>query len=182
MPLRSLALFTLLLCFQPPILAASSSEACLKKVFGEYCLGGSMQLLIQQRPHGMRSQQNGERSAVVYPEGRERTYVMAHKGRIYKILHTFEPTNRVKLKELRDRLEAKYGAYRDLSQYPGYARTLAAKIGAIRRGEGELNYIWQSPDANWTIELTWTRELGIALAYLANQLNQAQLEEMEQGL
>ena len=182
MPLRSLALFTLLLSFQPPVLAANSSEACLKKVFGEYCLGGSMQQLLRQRPHGMRSQENSERSAVVYPEGRERTYVMAYQGRIYKILHTFDPTNRVKLKELRERLETKYGAYRNHSQYPGYARTLASKIGAIRRGEGELSYIWQSPDENWSIELSWTRELGIALAYLANQLNQAQLEAVERGL
>lgn len=110
MPLRSLALFTLLLSFQPPIFAANSGEACLKKVFGEYCLGGSMQQLLRKRPHGMRSQQNSERSAVVYPEGRERTYVMAYKGSIYKILHTYDPANRVKLKELRERLEAKYGA------------------------------------------------------------------------
>ena len=182
MPLRSLALFTLLLSFQTAVFAANSSEACLKKVFGEYCLGGSMQQLLRQRPHGMRSQENGERSAVVYPEGRERTYVMAYKGSIYKVLHTFDPANQVKLKDLRERLEAKYGAYRNLSQYPGYARTLAAKIGAIRRGEGELSYIWQSQDDNWSIELTWTRELGIALAYLAKRLNQTQLEAMEKGL
>ena len=180
--LKAMALFFLLLNIQTGAWAANSREACLKKVFGEYCLGGSLQQLIQQQPHGMRSQESGERSAVVYPEGRERTYVMAYHGRIYKILHTFDPSNRVKLKELRERLEAKYGSYRELSQYPGYARTLASKIGAIRRGEGKLSHIWQSPDGNWSIELSWSRELGIALAYLANQLNQTQLEAMEKGL
>jgi hypothetical protein len=162
--------------------AASGGEACLKQVFGEYCLGGSMQQLLQRQPNGMRSQQSRERSAVVYPQGREHTYVMAYQGRIYKILHTFEPTSRIKLKELRESLELKYGVYRDRSHYPGYARTLASKIGAIRRGEGELSYVWQSPGGEWNIELTWTRELGIALAYLAKELNLTQLQAMERGL
>lgn len=182
MPLRSLALFTLVICFQTPAWAADSDGLCLKKVFGEYCLGGSLQQLLQQRPNGMRSQQKGERSAVVYPEGRERTYVMAYQGRIYKILHTFDPANRVKLKELRQRLESKYGAYRDHSQYPGYARTLASKIGSIRRGEGELNYVWQSPDGDWRVELSWTRKLGISLAYLVKELDSRQREALNNGL
>ena len=162
--------------------AAGTGENCLKQVFGEYCLGGSMQQLLQRHPNGMLSQQGGERSAVVYPQGREHTYVMAYQGSIYKVLHTFEPASQIKLKELRERLEVKYGAFRDLSQYPAYARSLASKIGAIRRGEGVLNHVWQSPDGQWNIELTWTRELGIALAYLANELNLAQQQAMERGL
>jgi hypothetical protein len=182
MQLRVLAILLSLLSVQSASWAADGSGVCLKKVFGEFCLGGSMQQLQQQRPYGMRSQQNGQRSAVVFPEGRERTYVMAYQGRIYKVLHTFEPTGRVKLKELRERLEAKYGAHRDLSQYPGYARSLASKIGAIRRGEGELSYLWQGPEGHWSVQLTWTRELGIALAYLANELNQNQLRAMQSDL
>lgn len=162
--------------------AASGGDTCLKRVFGEYCLGGSMQQLLQRHPNGMLSQQGGERSAVVYPQGREHTYVMAYQGSIYKVLHTFEPASRIKLKELRESLELKYGAYRDRSQYPAYARSLASKIGAIRRGEGVLSYVWQSPDGKWNIELTWTRELGIGLAYLANELNLTQLQAMERGL
>ncbi len=182
MQLRDLALLFLLLNVHTAGWAAGAGETCLKMVFGDYCLGGSMQQLLQQRPYGMRSQQNSERSAVVYPEGREHTYVMAYQDRIYKILHTFEPASRVKLKDLQERLESKYGAYRDLSQYPGYARTQASRIGAIRRGEGELTYIWQSPDGDWHIELSWTRELGIALAYLANELDRTQQQAMESGL
>ena len=179
---QAIIVFTLILSSLSNAGAASAEESCLKRVFGEYCLGGSMQQLLQRHPNGMLSQQGSERSAVVYPQGREHTYVMSYQGSIYKILHTFEPANRIKLKELRERLESKYGAYRDGSQYPAYARTLASKIGAIRRGEGMLTYVWQSPGEDWNIELSWTRELGIALAYLANELNLVQLQAVERGL
>lgn len=162
--------------------AAHGAEACLKRVFGEYCLGGSMQQQLQQRPYGMLSQQNGDRRAVVYLEGRERTYVMAYQGRIYKVLHTFEPASQTTLKDLLKRLESKYGAYRDHSAYPSYVRTQASRIGAIRRGEGSLRYLWQGPGEDWSIELGWTRELGISLAYLANELNQRQQQALDGDL
>ena len=162
--------------------AAEATGGCLKQVFDDYCLGGSMQQLLQSRPGGIPAQRHGERSAVVYLQGRERTYAMAYQGRIYKVLHTFEPANQLKLKELRQRLEAKYGPYRDLSHYPGYARSLATQIGAIRRGDGELRHSWQSPDRSWRIELAWTRKLGISLAYLANELEARQREALDGGL
>jgi hypothetical protein len=180
----AIASFFLLFFLQSSLWGAGTgaSSDCLKQVFGEYCLGGSMQQLLRLQPYGMLSQQSGERRAVIYPQGRERTYVMAYQGRIYKVLHTFEPASQSKLKELLERLKSKYGAYLDRSHYPGYVRTQAARIGAIRRGEGELRYLWQSPAKDWNIELTWTRELGIALAYLANELNQTQMKALEKGL
>lgn len=149
---------------------------CLKRVFGVYCLGGSIRQLQQQYPAGIPSQQQGERSAIVYRQGRERTYVMAFKGKIYKVLHTYDPASQFTLNELLERLESKYGPYRDQSHYPAYARSKASKIGAIRRGEGELKHIWASPERPWRIELVWTRKLGISLAYLANALDDEQRE------
>jgi hypothetical protein len=179
---RSGFLLILMLAFPLAPAAAEATGSCLKQVFDDYCLGGSMRQLLQRRPGGIPAQHDGERSAVVYLHGRERTYVMAYQGRIYKILHTFEPANQLKLKELRQRLEAKYGPYRDLSHYPGYARSLATKIGAIRRGDGELRHSWQSQDGSWRIELAWTRKLGISLAYLANELDARQREALDGGL
>ncbi len=182
MRLRAIAMFFLLLSSYSGLRAADGSDACLKLVFGDYCLGGSMQQLLQQRPYGMPAQQNGDRTAVIYLEGRERTYVMAYKGRIYKVLRTFEPSSQVKLKDLRERLVSKYGDYRDRSIYPGYARTQASRIGSIRRGEGELQYVWRVPDGSWRVELAWTRKLGISLAYLANELDRQQQEVLDEGL
>jgi hypothetical protein len=183
MRLHAFVLLLLLIAVQSVLRADDGTDACLKRVFGEYCLGGSLQQLLQQRPYGMpAAQQNGDRTAVIYLQGRERTYVMAYQGRIYKVLHTFEPASQVKLKDLRERLVTKYGDYRDRSYYPGYARTQASRIGAIRRGEGELRYAWQSNDASWRIELSWTRKLGISLAYLANELDREQQQAQDSGL
>ncbi len=179
MRLRPAALLFLFVLNGPQIAGAESS--CLKQVFGEYCLGGSLQQLLQRKPGGM-PQQHGDRSAVIYLQGRGRVYVMAYRDRIYKILQTYEPATQVTLKDLNERLNAKYGPFQDLSLYPGYARTQSAKIGAIRRGEGELKYSWQSGEGPWRIELGWTRKLGISLAYLAQELDAQQQAAADKGL
>lgn len=181
MPLRRTAL--LLSCILTSALCpAQTDRACLKQVFNEYCLGGSLQQQLVRYPGGLPAQNQGQHSAVVYPQGRGRTYVMAYQGRIYKVLQTYEPATQVQLKELQQRLEEKYGPFRDLSHYPAYARNRAAQIGAIRRGEGALKFIWQVPEQPWRIELEWTRALGISLAYLANDLDDAQEAALDQGL
>jgi hypothetical protein len=180
MPLQRTAL--LLLILLPRALWAQSDPNCLKKVFNEYCLGGSMQQLRQRYPAGVPAQSQGERSAMIYYHGRERTFVMAYQGRIYKVLHTYEPASQIQLKDLQQRLETKYGPYRDQSHYPGYARNIASQIGAIRRGEGALKYVWQMPEQPWRIELEWTRKLGITLAYLANDLDDKQQKLVDSGL
>jgi hypothetical protein len=180
---QGLALILFLISISPSLArAAEAGGDCLKRVFGEFCLGGSLSQLMQRRPGGMPARSKGERSAVVFLQGRERIYVMAYQGRIYKVLRTYEPAGHAKLKELRQRLEAKYGPSREQSRFPAYARTLAAKIGAIRRGDAELRYGWQSAVGAWRIELTWTRELGVSLAYLANELDSQQRQAGEREL
>jgi hypothetical protein len=181
MPLQRTVFFLWTMLFVS-LASAEPQAACLKQVFEGYCLGGDFQQLARQRPGGMPAQSEGDRSALVYQLGRERLYVMAYQGRIYKILHTYEPASQTTLKALLQQLEGKYGPYRDQSHYPGYARALASQIGAIRRGEGELVYVWQHPDEAWRIELTWTRKLGISLAYLVNDLDAKQREAVVQGL
>jgi hypothetical protein len=179
--MRSLILF-LLLALQAIGPAVGGEEGCLKMVFGDYCLGGAMQQQLQRHPKGIPAPESGARSAVVYPKGREHTYVMAYQGRIYKVLHTYEPVNQVTFKDLRKRLESKYGAYLDHSHYPAYARTKASRISSIRRGEGALKFIWSNTERPWRIELEWTRKLGISISYLANDLEEKQKAAMIEGL
>ncbi len=179
MPLRSFALLLLFALTVPQ--SALAENGCLKQVFGEYCLGGSLQRLLQRKPSGI-PQLSGDRSAVVYLQGRGRTYVMAYRDRIYKVLQTFEPATQVTLKDLNERLSAKYGPFEDLSLYPGYARNPSARISAIRRGEGELRYRWQNEGDSWRVELGWARKLGISLTYLANELDAQQQAALDKGL
>jgi hypothetical protein len=157
-------------------------HGCLKLVFVHYCLGGSMAQLLQQRPADMEPIVNGDRSGVIYSEGRERVYVMAYQGHIYKVLKTYHPSNQITLQRLQRTLSKKYGNYKDMSQLPNYVRNMAGKIGAVRRGEGELKYRWQAPGGQWRVELGWTRKLGISFAYLVNSLDRQQHEAYEGGL
>ncbi|MCU7906810.1 MAG: hypothetical protein KZQ76_13400 [Candidatus Thiodiazotropha sp. (ex Epidulcina cf. delphinae)] len=108
--------------------------------------------------------------------------MMAFEGRIYKVLHTYEPANQVTLKDLQRHLQKKYGRPRELSSFPAYVRNMAGKIGVIRRGDGELKYIWQLPGESWRVELGWTRKPGISIAYLVNELDMKQREAKTEGL
>ncbi|MEE9357114.1 hypothetical protein [Candidatus Vondammii sp. HM_W22] len=70
---------------------------------------------------------------MIYAEGRERVYVTAYKGRIYKVLRQFKLATRVKFTELKKLLSGKYGLAEQFSLCKG----LASQIGSIRRGEGK---------------------------------------------
>ena len=141
-----------------------------------------MAQLLQQRPTDMDPIVNGDRSGIIHTKGRERVYVMAYQGRIYKVLQTYEPASQVTLQRLQRSLRKKYGNPQDISHLPNYVRNMAGKIGAVRRGEGELRYRWQPPASPWRIELSWTRKLGISLAYLVNGLDRQQREADESSL
>jgi hypothetical protein len=164
------------------LFAEEPGDGCLKRVFMHYCLGGSISRQLERHPVDMQPVVNGERTGIIYNKGRERIYVMAYKDRIYKILQTYDSPNQVTLQRLQRSLRSKYGDPQDASLMPGYARSMAAQVGAVRRGEGEILYRWQPPGAGWRVELGWTRRLGISLAYLENALDRQQREAAESGL
>ncbi|MBT2968634.1 MAG: hypothetical protein KME56_05025 [Candidatus Thiodiazotropha sp. (ex Ctena orbiculata)] len=166
----------------PAVGAETSGDSCMKRVFIHYCLGGSLNRLQQQRPVKMQPIVSGERSGVIYRTGRDKVYVMAFQDRIYKVLQSYDSPSQVALQRLLRRLGNKYGKPQDLGHFPNSMRNLTAKIGAVRRGEGELIYRWQPPGSAWRVELSWTRKLGISLAYLANALDRQQREAAETGL
>lgn len=164
------------------LFAEDSGDDCMKRVFTHYCLGGSMPQQLVRHPPGTEPIVNGDHTGIIYAQGRERIYVMAYRDRIYKVLKAYDRPSQVTLQRLQHTLRNKYGNPQDVSILPGYARSMTAKVGAVRRGEGEILYRWQPPGANWRIELAWTRKLGISLAYLANALDQQQREAQESGL
>jgi hypothetical protein len=172
----------LLLCSIPLLGYGAEPLVCLKQVFDSYCLGGSFKQLLEQNPVNMQPRTKGERSGVVYQKDNEKTYVMAYKGIVYKIVHTFEPETLVTMKRLQRHLQREYGDYQDRSEYPEKTQNQSRQIGYIRRGEGELRYVWQPPGQPWRVELSWTRTLGINIAYFVNELDQMQEEAALQGL
>ncbi len=177
---KNLALALLLL----PLLqvtAVSGDQQCLKRVFNHYCLGWDIRQLQRKRPSYDHQQSDGERFALVYTEGREKIYVMAYQGLVYKVLRQYQPATLLRYEDLRDSLDLKYGVPEDLSRFPDHARVLASKIGAIRRGEGKAMLVWQPEGEAWRVELSWTREMGLSLAYIANQMDQLQRQAREKG-
>ena len=161
-------------------LQPQTGTQCWKRVFNLYCLGGDIQQLAREQPRFAYQQAQGQHFALIYTEGRDQIYVMAYKGRIYKVLRRHEPATRLRFEELKGLLNDKYGSARDESLYPAYARLPSSRTGAILRGEGKALLVWR-PDPAWRVELSWTREGGLSLAYLANDLDAEQNKALQGG-
>jgi hypothetical protein len=41
-------------------------------------------------------------------------------------------------------------------------------------------HVWKVPEG-WRLELTWTREMGLSLAYVADELDRQQAAAMQSG-
>ena len=178
--LKLVCLLSLMLLIVPQVSSVRADQTCTKRVFNHYCLGWDIRQLQRKRPTYIHEQSDGERFALIYTEGREKIYVMAYQGLIYKVLRQYQPATLLGYEDLRDDLEKRHGSAEDLSRFPEHARGLASKIGAIRRGEGKAMLVWQ-PDEAWRVELSWTREMGLSLAYIANQMDRLQRKAREKG-
>jgi hypothetical protein len=159
--------------------AAAAQQPCLKLVFNRYCLGGDVNVLAQQQPPALRQDQ-GDRVALIYYEGRDRDYVLAWRGMIYKVLRDHRIDSQLHYEDLYQVLRQKYGEGEDQSTFPDYALTPGRKQISIRRGEGRAVHVWQT-GAGWHLELSWTRETGLALAYIADDLDAQQAAATQSG-
>ena len=157
----------------------SAEQPCLKLVFNQYCLGGDINVLAQQSPPALRDQ-DGDRSALIYFEGGEKIYVLAWRGRIYKVLRRYPVASQLRYEEIYHLLRDKYGNGEDHSYFPDHARTPGLKQIAIRRGEGQAIHVWPLTEG-WHIELSWTRELGLAVAYIADEIERQQAKAFQSG-
>jgi hypothetical protein len=165
-----------LLSVAPP---SVGQETCLKLVFGRYCLGGDVGALAARQP--MVRQNDGERVALVFPEGPERVYVLSFRNQIYKVVRRYRTATQLKFDDLYALLRSKYGDGEDRSRFPPSATAPGRRLISIRRGEGRAFHYWKPAD-DWHIELTWTRELGLALAYVATSIDGQQQTAVERGL
>lgn len=165
-------------CLNPPAVA---DEPCFKMVFGRYCLGGDVRPLLQAVPPPIARQDQGASLALVFVEGPDRFYVLAYTNRIYKVVRAYGVSTQLRFDEIVGALREIYGPGEDRSRYPEDATTPARRLVAIRRGEGRALYVW-APAPTWRIELSWTREMGLSLAYVATELSAARAAEAEGGL
>ena len=160
--------------------AASADDVCLKLVFDRYCLGGELDQLLRQGPKPYGEQTDGSHRALVFQEGPELVYVLAFHSRIYKVVRRYRTATQLRYDDLYGLLRSKYGSGEDRSQFPPYASTASRRLGSIRRGDGRAIHVWE-PDAAWHVELTWTREMDIAVAFVASALDAEQRKAVEAG-
>jgi hypothetical protein len=164
----------------PVVQPGTTLDGCIKQVFGLYCLGADINVLLRQNPPGDQ-QRDGERLALIYDQGTEQDYVMAFRGGVYKVVRQFRIETQLKYQDIYAQLREKYGAGEDRSLFPAYAEGPASRQGSIRRGDGKAIHVW-NPAETWRIELTWTREFGLSLAYVDNVLEAQQRAAVQRGL
>ncbi len=160
---------------------ALAEESCLKMVFGHYCLGSDVSPLLQSVPAPTVYQNVADSLALVFPDADNQLFVLAFSKRIYKVVRAYGVSTQLRFDDTYRLLREKYGPGEDQSQFPEYASSPAARLASIRRGEGRAVHHWQ-PSPDWYIELSWTREMGISLSYVATALNAARTARVESGL
>jgi hypothetical protein len=160
---------------------ASAAGECLKLVFGRYCLGGAAGPLLQAPFQPSIQETQGKGLALVFEDEPDRVYVLSYTGRVYKVLRAHRVETQLRFDEIAALLRQKYGPGEDRSRFPEYATTPGRRLAAIRRGEGRALLVWRPADA-WHIELSWTREMGLALAYVADAIAAERAAELSQGL
>jgi hypothetical protein len=163
-----------------PLAGAAAEENCLKRVFDRFCLGGDFEALPREGPAPLVQEREGQRQAAVFLDGLERLYVLAFKGRIYKVVRQIRPSTQLRFEDLNTLLAEKYGRPEDRSEFPPYAESRGRQVAAIRRGEGRAVKVWRS-GKGWLVELSWTREMGVALSYVAEALDAERARAMAGG-
>jgi hypothetical protein len=160
---------------------ARAADPCLKQVFGRYCLGGEVAPLAQSSPPPLDQETEGKGLGLVFADDPDRVYVLSYAGRIYKVLRAHRVETQLRFDEIESLLSRKYGPGEDRSRFPADVVTPGQRLAAIRRGEGRVLRIWR-PAPDWHIELSWTREMGLALAYLADAIAAQRSADLSQGL
>lgn len=160
---------------------ASAEDPCLKLVFGRYCLGGDVTPLTQTTPAPLARQTEGKSLALVFPEDVDQIYVLAFDGRIYKVVRSYRVETQLRFDEIYNLLRQKYGPGEDQSRFPEQATTPGRRLASIRRGEGRALHVWHPADA-WHIELSWTREFGLSLSYIADAIEAEREAHLSSGL
>lgn len=160
---------------------AAAEDPCLKLVFGRYCLGGDVNPLLQANPQPLARQSEGNSLALVFSDDVDQIYVLAFGGRIYKVVRSYRVATQLRFDEVYALLREKYGPGEDKSRFPEQATTSGRRLASIRRGEGRALHVWRPADT-WHIELGWTRELGLSLAYIADAIEAERQAQMSRGL
>ena len=146
----------------------SQADGCVKKVFGEYCLGGDIATVVASALPAHDKTKKGIR-VVRYRDGENIIFLRSINGRIATVGKYNKPPTMLTYGWLLTQLQEKYGPGEDMSYFlPGYADT-ASREASILLGKGVAKHKWQN--VGWSILLSWAnRRAGIVLQYEHDEL------------
>ncbi len=135
-------------------IAMADESACAKKVFNQFCLGGSTDTLPPAE------QYDEANSRFHYPD---QVSVNTKSGQIISISKRLPPGRYIHFNDWKAKLIGLYGRTTDHSTLPPYARSRSSRLNAIRAGLGYMETRWEQK--NWQILLRWANTDYIELRY-----------------
>jgi hypothetical protein len=148
--------------------AAVASASCVKEVFNNYCLGGT----VSDLPKPLHRDTSGGSDIRLFDDD---IGVFVYQDKIAEVRRIYEDMSWIKYDDITFKLSDLYGSPDDYSSYPGYADDRSSRSTAIRIGEAQAVRAWDQGE--WSIRWSWFENNGL-LIYEHEALSEA----MESGL
>jgi hypothetical protein len=143
--------------------AAPTPDPCLRKAFGDFCLGGPTALL----PANPQTTDGG--ATLAWSSGDEVTMAKPFDGQVAVVARTYKPQTALKFNELAQQLRGVFGEPKDEGQFPDYADTESARATAIELGKAKALLTWSRPGWRYTVQLLWQQK-SLMVVYRADEL------------
>ncbi len=135
---------------------AHAQSGCIKEVFHKYCLGGSIQSVLNTQAPTRTVQENAA-TTYTFSDAGEQTHVVVHQGRIATVWRSYRPPTQDTFNRLRSDLRGLYGEPRRV-------------VGSGAK-QGRVSDIWdQGP---WRVTLMWASGRDTRLVYAHEGLQAA---------
>ena len=143
------------------------SDSCKRLVFNEYCLGGSLSELEEEKPPA-RKRIKGKKTMLVYKAGEDIVVIQGFTKKIMSVAKIQKPGSWLNYENLKSRLVKVHGPGSDESYFPDYADSLSSKATSISIGKGQAKHLWKKDD--WKIVLLWSNNKSMTLFYIDEEL------------
>lgn len=138
--------------------ADKAAPECMKKVFGDFCLGGPATDLPNGGDADKKTRWYPDRSVIVF----------VTDGRVSRVARLYKPGTWLTYNNVEHDLVEKYGQGKDHSFFPSYANDMTTRENAITLKKGQAARVWSQP--GFTIELIWSDSKAVMLRYSHDDL------------
>ncbi len=152
----------------------AAEESCLKVVFKQYCLGGSLETLLAEQPQAEQSR-SAQGMQLKIKQSNQLLIIDAEKGKIVRISRQQPPGRWINFETWKRKLVRLYHKPEVLGSFPAYASSRSARLNAIRAKKGFAHNRWSQ--THWFVELIWDNPDHILLSYQLDDKNSSTLND-----